>query len=113
MSVIVYTNKPKQLLASIKEAMSAGAIRTWSYDADGDFTHVPDQWSRKAWFRPRLLSDQIVFNIITPAQTVMSRMTYAVYHGRFVEMLLTHFDEDFERAVASALPTKNDITKSS
>jgi predicted nucleic acid-binding protein len=37
--------------------------------------------------------------------------TYAVYHGRFIEMLLTHFDLKFTQARASALPETGDIVE--
>ena len=88
--------------------MDGGEIRTWSHDKDGDFTHVPEQWNQRAWLRPHAKEEQLVFNIFPPANTAMSKTVYAVYHGRFVEMLLTHFDNMFNRAVASSLPTEGD-----
>jgi len=33
---------------------------------------------------------------------------YAVYHGRFIEMLLAHFDEGFSEAFATAQATGDD-----
>lgn len=32
----------------------------------------------------------------------MTKMIYGVYHGRFIEMMLAHFDTDFSLATASA-----------
>jgi hypothetical protein len=108
MAVIVFAAEPTSLLSAIRSAISAGTVETWSFDSDGDFTHIPEQWRLKAWFRPTLLSDRIVFRILTPQHTSMSKATYAVYHGRFIEMLLSHFDTQFQRALATALPTDGD-----
>ena len=36
----------------------------------------------------------------------MSKAIYAVYHGRFVEMLLTHFDSEIEEIKVSSLLEK-------
>ena len=33
----------------------------------------------------------------------MSKVIYAVYHGRFAEMLLTYFDEEIETVEISSL----------
>jgi hypothetical protein len=39
-------------------------------------------------------------------------VVYAVYHGRFIEMLLAHFDEQMSGAAATAMPTTADVVKS-
>jgi hypothetical protein len=39
-------------------------------------------------------------------------VVYGVYHGRFVEMLLNHFDNRFSEATVTALPSKGDRTRS-
>jgi hypothetical protein len=111
MAVTVYTSNPSGLLQAIQLAARSGTIETWSVDQEGDFTHSPEQWRFKAWFRPKLSSDSIVFRILTPQNTTMKKATYAVYHGRFIEMLLAHFDEQFQRAVASALPAEGDLVR--
>ncbi len=108
MAVIVYSSDPPTLLRAIRSAATDGKIETWSADSDGDFTHSPEQWRRKAWFRPKVADDRIIFTIFPPQKTVMNKVTYAVYHGRFVEMLLAHFDTQFQRAVATALPAEGD-----
>lgn len=38
----------------------------------------------------------------------MSVVEYAVYHGRFIEMLLSHFDKHCQSMEATPLPTKHD-----
>ncbi|HEX9241095.1 MAG TPA: hypothetical protein VF875_01505 [Anaeromyxobacter sp.] len=109
MAVIVYTTDPRGLLAAIREAIQAQSIRTWQVDSDGDFTHTAEQWENRSWMRPRVLEDRLVFNILAPRGVQISRATYGVYHGRFIEMLVTHFDSRLERAVATALATSNDV----
>jgi hypothetical protein len=111
MAVIVFTSDPPGLLRAIRLATADGSIATWSIDADGDFTHTAEQWRLKAWLRPKVLTDRIVFNIFPPKKTVISKTTYAIYHGRFIEMLLAHFDTQFERALATGLATDGDRVK--
>lgn len=108
MAIIVTTDKPRALLKAIKAQIDAGEIETWVYDSDGDFTHAPKQWVHKAWLRAATETGELVFTIIPPENTKMSRTVYAVYHGRFVEMLLTHFDLQFSTAETTALPTRGD-----
>jgi hypothetical protein len=108
MAVIVHTADASKLLNAIHAAISSGQIETWSVDADGDFTHSPQQWRLKGWFRPNVLANKIIFNILAPQDTEMASVTYGVYHGRFVEMLLVHFDTKFDRVTSTALPEEGD-----
>ena len=108
MAILVETNNPERLLRLIRDAIDDGTVRTWSYDDDNDFTHTAPQWVRQAWLRPRTTSERLVFNILTPQDVRLSRVTYGIYHGRFIEMLLTHFDEKMDYARATAMPTAGD-----
>ena len=58
--------------------------------------------------RPKILSDRLLFNLISPENTVISTHLYAVYHARLMEMLLTHFDSELKTVSATALPTTGD-----
>src|SRR5215470_18128541 len=108
MAVRVFCSNPTDLLNKIKAGIRDGSIETWQIDSDGDLTHSPPQWRNQAWFRPVALADRIVFNILGQTEKAMSKVDYGVYHGRLIEMLLTHFDEDFLRATATALPIEGD-----
>lgn len=108
MAVRVFCDNPAQLLNEIKLGIRTGKIETWTVDSDGDFTHSPEQWKHKAWFRPAIEEDKLRFNILPQRALRMSKEVYAVYHGRLIEMLLAHFDEKFSRATATALPTTGD-----
>jgi len=108
MAVRVFSEDPQGLLAKVKTAIREGSVETWSVDADGDFTHTPDQWRHRAWFRPSVFDDRLVFNILGPRSKAISRVVYGVYHGRLIEMFLTHFDRSFSRASATALAVTGD-----
>lgn len=112
MSIIINTQDPQGLFKSIKDNIDDKRIVTWSYDADNDFTHTPDQWDRKAWLRPHILvmQKQLIFGIVYPVTAkIADPVTYGIYHGRFIEMLLTHFDEKFSTANATAGLTNYDV----
>ena len=109
MAINVTTDKPKTLLSTIKEAIRAGNIGDWICDSDGDFTMSSEQWKHKAWLRPRFTDEGLTLNILTPKQTKLSKIAYAVYHARYIEMLLIHFDEGFRHARATAMPVSPDV----
>jgi hypothetical protein len=108
MAVRAFTNEPKRLLSALKEAIAEGRIDTWRIDADGDLTHTARQWAGKAWMRPRIFDDRLVFNIIASKTEKMSKTVYGVYHGRLIQTLLIHFDDRIERLVATARATAED-----
>ena len=107
MAIVVETNQADRLLRLVREAIDDGTVRTWSYDRDGDFTHTAEQWKRQAWLSPSI-GERLVFNIVAPTGTKLPSVVYAVYHGRFIEMLLAHFDDKFMNARATAMPTTRD-----
>ena len=111
MAIRIKTNNPSELLDSIKKSIDSKVIDTWSYDSVGDFTHTPEQWKNKAWLRPNvdINPGELTFGIIGTKEVKLSKFTYGLYHGRFIEMLLNHFDKDFSNVSATALATKPDI----
>ena len=94
MAILISASNPRALLDKIYAAIDEKKIETWAYDKDRDFVHSPQQWAHQAWLRPTVKPDQLILGILGPKSVVMSRVVYAVYHGRFVEMVLTHFDID-------------------
>lgn len=108
MAVRVITNSPVALLSGIQRGIREGHIVTWSIDSDEYLTHSPTQWNRKAWFRPTVESGRLTFNIVPPRNGVVSDELYGVYHGRFIEMMLTHFRQLFSAADATAAPVAPD-----
>jgi hypothetical protein len=111
MAIFVATGNPTGLLQQIRSAIDSGAVETWKYDKDGDFTHSPPQWKNKAWLRPSLSPGLLRLGILGQENTTLSKEVYAVYHGRFIEMLLAHFDDSFSRAEATAKLLPPDVYK--
>lgn len=101
---------PNRLLRLIKEAIDMGDIDTWDYDREGDFTHVPYQWKNKAWFEPqKYQGEKIIFKIIESVRFPLDQDLYGLYHGRFAEMLISHFSRFIKRIEISPRPTSVDI----
>jgi hypothetical protein len=110
MAIYLDTSTPKKLLAAYKKAIDDGHVTTWSYDAQGDFTHTAEQWKRKAWLRPRIIAgESLVLRVIRPREGKVSSTVYAVYHGRFVESVLRHCDELFTQARVTAQADADDL----
>jgi hypothetical protein len=108
MSLTFKTNDPDGLLHAFRSGIDQKHIVTWSYDRDGDFTHTPEQWARKAWLRPEIQLGQLCLHILRPNGVNISSQVYAVYHGRFLESMLVHCDHLFSDGSASALPNNRD-----
>jgi len=104
------TSSPNALLAAIKAAIDKGHVTTWSYDSDGDFTHTPTQWAKKAWMRPTVVAGtQLDLAIIRVQGKTLEREVYAVYHGRFIEMMIAHFSADFTVVTGTPNPSGKDV----
>jgi hypothetical protein len=87
-----------------------GHIATWRYDGDGDFTHTASsgQWNGKAWLRPQVKSDMLRLVIVKTERVPLTREIYAVFHGRFIEMLIAHVPNKFTQASASPNPAEGE-----
>lgn len=109
MAIIVSTNKPKTLVERIGKYINIDLIETWSVDAEGDFTHTSRQWRGRAWMRPNPSKDKVIFNIIGSKEESMSKLIYGVYHGRFTQMLLTHFDDMMESVEVTVCSVDGDL----
>lgn len=113
MAIFVQTETPSRLVREIKEYIDDKKITTWMYDKDGDFTHDTDQWRFNAWIRPFIEKNRVVFGILCRNDRNLSVVDYAIYHGRFVEMLLTHFDKQCNEIKVSSLATTYDSVTAS
>jgi hypothetical protein len=107
MSIRAFTDDSAALHARIRKLIDQGHITTWAYDSDGDFTHTPTQWKNKAWLRPDEQTDKLRMTIIGP-KSGLTREVFAVYHGRFIEMLIAHVSSKFGTVSASPNPVEGD-----
>lgn len=108
MAINFETTDPNKLLAAFKKAIDDKHVVTWAYDKDGDFTHTPDQWKNQAWLRPVVFNGWLTFNFLGHNKVKTTKVVYAVYHGRFIESMLTHCDGLFRAGSATAMPTNSD-----
>lgn len=108
MAITVSTAAPKRLLRRIREAIDDGTIDKWEYDDDGDFTYINPRWSGRAWLSPSIAEGGVVFNIVAPVGKPVSVGVYAVYHARFIELLLERFDGLFRFARVSSTAVDDD-----
>lgn len=103
----------RQFNARIEQQSVEGKITTWERSSDGQYyTHKASQWAKKAWFKATVDADQLRFNIVKPKNTNITTDVYAYYHGHLIETFLNHFDCDFSRGVATAMPSQNDLVGS-
>ena len=108
MAVRAFTDQAEPLLSAIKQAIADGRVTTWKIDDDGDLTLTSEIFVNRAWMRPKVLPDRLLFNIIGKKNEKTSTRVYAAYHGRLVQMLLAYFDTRLKTVAATALPTKQD-----
>lgn len=111
MAIHIMTGNAGALLAAFRKAIDDKRVVTWSYDAENDFTHTPEQWKNLAWLRPEVQSDRLVFTIVKPQNSKVSSEVYAIYHGRLIESMLAHLDQSFTNAYATALPNGKDLVQ--
>jgi hypothetical protein len=108
MAIRAFTDNGRSLLARIRGLIDQGHIDTWSYDKDGDFTHTPPQFKNKAWLHPEVQNDRLRLRIIPPEGQPLTREVFAVYQGRFIEMLIAHVPDYFTQASAGANPVNDE-----
>jgi hypothetical protein len=113
MAIHFMTPDAKHLLsrfdAHIAQDDKAEKITTWIKSDDGlYYTHKANDWTRKAWFKPKIENDRLTLNIIKPKDKKVTPLIYAYYHGHIMETFLNHFDKLFSVAITSALAEKND-----
>jgi hypothetical protein len=109
MAIIITNANPANLLKEIYKAIDDKKIVTWIYDKDKDFTHKTDQWENKAWLRAKVYDKELRFGILKRQDENLTATIYSIYHGRFIEMLLAHFDSAFGDAIATSQKTDPDI----
>ena len=111
--ITVITKQPYSLLRRINEGIDKYEIQTWEYDSAGDYTYVSYQWRFRAWFRPIVTKgEKIEFLIVGNSRILPSRNDYAIYHGRFAEMLIAHFFKYFSKIEITPIPSRDDLMNS-
>lgn len=108
MALFIETKDGKALLDAIIEGIRERRIITWRYDLDRGFTHVmrDGEWEDLAWLWPEPVYSSGLQLFIREGRRAVSpeqgTEVYAVYHGRFLEMLLAHYHDRFEEVKSTA-----------
>jgi hypothetical protein len=104
MTLYVHAKDPAALLAQIRAQITAGNIQTWRFDQAGDFTHsaAGGQWNGVAWLCPTIGHEVLILQLkgVQGGQPVTAAI-YGVFHGRFLEMIFTHFSGQTRFATAT------------
>jgi hypothetical protein len=108
MAIILEPTNPKHLIKMIVREIKSGSIATWRYDDDNTFTHTTHdgQWEDRAYLIPTVNGAKLILGIVIPKDEEEQSTVYGVYHGRFAEMLLTHFDSYFESLEMTSQPVR-------
>lgn len=93
--ISVSTGNPGALLQAIKKAIDEKKISTWSYDKEGDFIHEAAQWKNKGFLRPSLDQTHLHLSFYLFPDSSLEKDVLGVFHGRFAEMLVNHFEGSF------------------
>jgi hypothetical protein len=108
--VRVITKNPEHLLTAIRDRIADGSVTTWRLTDQGYFTHTRANLKNLAWFKPTISSGkELSLNILRPKGGNISKEAYAIYHSRFSEMLLRHFDGDLSGILVTSLASQGDL----
>lgn len=108
--ITINTKGKAEILANrIADTIRGNVISDWIIDGEDDITLSNAQWRHKSWMRIKMSQTnnrQLYVAMIGSANAFITGPMYAVYHSKYVEMLLRYFDTEIENfVVSSALTT--------
>jgi len=102
-------NLLNQFEQRIRQIQQLGKITTWEKASDNiHHTHSSNNWKNKAFLKPTIYSDALVFNIIRNTNFTVDLPTYSYYHGHLIETFTNHFSTIFTEAKSTAKPNNSD-----
>ncbi len=111
MAIIIKTGNPNLLLDKIYEGIVNRTVEKWTIMTDGRITHSSFLWKNEAFLKPQIWveENQLRFGLLKRRNRkhITSKL-YTFYHSKFVEMLLSNFDTDFQEVTITALSTPPD-----
>ncbi|WP_435523545.1 hypothetical protein [Chryseobacterium indoltheticum] len=101
MTITVYTNNAKDLLSKISKKVTEDQLKTWDIKKDSNndilFSHSPEQWSEKAMLKAIVNKENLKFAICWwEKNTEPEERTKGYITGRFIEVLMVNFRNEFE-----------------
>lgn len=111
MAVIIKTKDPNLLLNKIYEGIETKKIQKWNVTTDGRITPTQLLWKNEAFLKPEIWVDEneLRFGLLKRKDRKhISSKLYTFFHAKFVEMVLSNFDTDFQKITITALATAPD-----
>lgn len=110
MAVVVLTSQAAALLSALDKAIEAGLVQTWQRTPEGDYTlgSPGSRFYGRAFLRPKRTESRLTFRVLRPSGQSVSQEVFGAYQARFIELLLTHFSDQFHEVRASSTPTTED-----
>ena len=102
MALLVRTTNSSRLLERIHELVSEGRI-AWEW-ADGRLTLRDEQWNCAAGFAIKVMDSAILFSIVPPEEDLVGQRTYALFHARLLDDLVTECSARMETIHVTARP---------
>ena len=102
MAIIITSAQPRTLLKEIREQVHEGRLRNWRLKSGKYLAYVGDH-GNEAWLSPEISINELRFEITGPEVIGVNREMYAIYHGRFIETLLSCFTTWFTEVRVTAL----------
>lgn len=106
MKIDAITVNPQVLITAIDKAIKDGDLKTWKkvLNDKGEtlYSHTPEQWNEKAMLKPHIKNDLVSFNITWwNKNDKPNEETMGYILGRFTEILMVHFRNNFEQLIIS------------
>lgn len=102
MKIIAFTSNSSSLKKTIDKKIEDNELKTWEIlKNDKDevlYSHIPEQWKERAMLKPNILNDRIEFEIKWWSKNgEPDEATKGYITGRFVEILMVHFRNQFTK----------------
>lgn len=111
MAIIIKTHNPNLLLDKIYEGIETRKVEKWTVMTDGRITPSQLLWKNEAFLKPQIWveENELRFGLLKRKDRKhMTSKLYTFFHVKFVEMLLTNFDTDFQDVTITALSSPPD-----
>jgi len=113
--ITVRTTNPNNIYQGIIRGIQNGSIDTWKIVTVGNlvyFTHdtTNKQWLNKSYMKAGTDSHgNLIFHVIRNNENSFDQNIFAVYQGRFIQMLVSHFPNSFTELNVTSQPTIDEM----
>lgn len=111
MAIIIKTDNPSRLLDIIYEGIGKYNLGKWTLASEGRITPSTLLWKNEAFMKPQIWveENELRFGLIKRKDRKnMTSKLYTHFHVRFIDMLLSNFDSQFESVIATSMKTDPD-----